>query len=205
MKANVVNIQGEVVGEVELKDEIFGIEPNESVVHQVVVAYLANQRQGTSSAKTRAEVRGGGKKPWRQKGTGRARVGSSRNPIWRHGGVAFPPKPRDYRQDVNKKVRRLAMKSVFSAKFADNEIVIVDEIKFDAPKTKQMIQVFKNLNLEKTLVIINDNDRNVYKSVSNIPRSNCIGVGNLNTYELLKYDNLLITKESLETIQEVFV
>lgn len=204
MKADVLNIKGEVVNSVELKDDIFAIEPNEPVVHQVVVAYLANQRQGTQSAKTRAEVSGGGKKPWRQKGTGRARVGSSRNPVWRHGGIAFAPKPRDYDQQVNKKMRRLAMKSVFSAKAADKELFILDELKFDQPKTKEMIQVLNNLNLKKTLIVINGNDKNVIKSISNIPTAKCSSVGTLNVYEMLKYDNLLLTQDSLAKIQEVY-
>lgn len=204
MKADLLNIKGEVVGEVELSESIFGITPNESVVHQVVVAYLNNQRQGTQSAKTRAEVSGGGKKPWRQKGTGRARVGSSRNPIWRHGGVAFAPKPRDYETQVNKKVKRLAMKSVFSAKAADKELFILDELKFDAPKTKRMIEVLDNLGVKKALVVIGDNDVNVVKSISNIPGAKCSFVGALNVYEMLKYDNLLLTKDSLDKIQEVY-
>lgn len=204
MKADVYNIKGEVVDAAELSEDIFGIEPNEAVVHQVVVAWLANQRQGTQSAKTRAEVSGGGKKPWRQKGTGRARVGSSRNPVWRHGGVAFAPKPRDYSQQINKKMRRLAMKSVFSAKVTDNELYIVDELKFAAPKTKEMIQVFDNLKLGKTLVIIAENDLNILRSVSNIPTAKCATVGTLNTYEMLKYDNMLLTKAALEKIQEVY-
>ena len=204
MKADVLNIKGEVVKSVELKDDIFGIEPNEPVVHQVVVAYLANQRQGTQSAKTRAEVSGGGKKPWRQKGTGRARVGSSRNPVWRHGGIAFAPKPRDYDQAVNKKVKRLAMKSVFSAKVIDKELFILDELKFAEPKTKEMIAVLNNLNIGKTLVVIDENDKNVVKSVSNIPTAKCTLVSTLNVYEMLKYDNLLITEASLAKIQEVY-
>ncbi|MCL1913517.1 MAG: 50S ribosomal protein L4 [Eubacteriaceae bacterium] len=204
MKANVVNIQGEVVGEVELNEAIFGIEPNEPVVHQVVVAYLANQRQGTQSAKTRGEVSGGGKKPWRQKGTGRARAGSNRSPLWRHGGVIFAPKPRDYSKSVNKKVKRLAVKSVLSAKYADNELIILDSIRFDEPKTKKMIEVFGNLGANKPLLVIKGNDRNVYKSVSNIPKSKCMPVSNVNVYEMLKYDQLVLTKESLETLQEVY-
>lgn len=204
MKADVLNINGEVVNSVELKDDIFGIEPNEPVVHQIVVAYLANQRQGTQSAKTRAEVSGGGKKPWRQKGTGRARVGSSRNPVWRHGGVAFAPKPRDYEQQINKKMRRLAMKSVFSAKVIDKELFILDELKFETPKTKDMIQVLDKLNLKKTLIVIDENDRNVIKSISNIPTAKCSLVGTLNVYEMLKYDNLLLTQASLSKIQEVY-
>lgn len=204
MKADVYNIEGKVVGSVDLNDEIFAIEPNEAAVHQTVVAYLANQRQGTQSAKTRAEVSGGGKKPWRQKGTGRARVGSSRNPVWHHGGVAFAPKPRDYTQQVNKKVRRLAMKSVFSAKAVDKELYILDELKFDEPKTKQMIKVLDSLNIKKTLVVIDQTDKNVVKSVSNIPNANCTVVGALNVYDMLKYDNMLLTKASLEKIQEVY-
>lgn len=204
MKADVYNINGEVVGSVELAEGIFGIEPNEAAVHQTVVAYLANQRQGTQSAKTRAEVSGGGKKPWRQKGTGRARVGSTRNPVWHHGGVAFAPKPRDYSQQVNKKVRRLAMKSVFSAKVADKELYILDELKFEEPKTKQMIGVLDKLNIKKTLVVMADSDRNVVKSVSNIPYADCTVVGALNVYDMLKYDNMVLTKASLEKIQEVY-
>jgi large subunit ribosomal protein L4 len=204
MKADVYNIKGEVVDAAELKEDIFGIEPNEAVVHQVIVAWLANQRQGTQSAKTRAEVSGGGKKPWRQKGTGRARVGSSRNPVWRHGGVAFAPKPRDYSQQINKKMKRLAMKSVFSSKVSDKELYIVDELKFAAPKTKEMVQVLDNLKLGKTLVVIAENDANVTKSVSNIPTAKCATVGTLNTYEMLKYDNMLLTKAALEKIQEVY-
>lgn len=204
MKYDVLNMNGEVVETAELKDEIFAIAPCEAAVHQVVVAYLANQRQGTQSAKTRAEVSGGGKKPWRQKGTGRARVGSSRNPVWYHGGVAFAPKPRDYSQHVNKKVRRLAMHSVFSAKAADKELFILDELKFDAPKTKDMIKVLDNLGIKKTLVVMAESDRNVVKSVSNIPNANCVVVGALNVYEMLKYDNMVLTKASLEKIQEVY-
>ena len=204
MKYDVINTKGEVVGNVDLADEIFGIEPNEAAVHQTVVAYLANQRQGTQSAKTRAEVSGGGRKPWRQKGTGRARVGSSRNPVWHHGGVAFAPKPRDYSQHVNKKVRRLAMKSVFSAKAADRELFVLDELSFDAPKTKQMVEVLGNLKVSKALVVLPENDMNVYKSVSNIPGADCTTVGTLNVYDMLLYDNMIITKASLEKIQEVY-
>ena len=204
MKYDVINTKGEVVGNVDLADEIFGIEPNEAAVHQTVVAYLANQRQGTQSAKTRAEVSGGGRKPWRQKGTGRARVGSSRNPVWHHGGVAFAPKPRDYSQHVNKKVRRLAKKSVFSAKAADKELFVLDELSFDAPKTKQMVEVLGNLKVSKALVVLPENDMNVYKSVSNIPGADCTTVGTLNVYDMLLYDNMIITKASLEKIQEVY-
>ena len=204
MKTDLYNIKGEVVGDIEIADEIFGIDINEAVVHQAVVTYLSNQRQGTQSAKTRAEVSGGGKKPWRQKGTGRARVGSSRNPVWRHGGVAFAPKPRDYSKSLNKKMRRLAMKSVFSSKAAEKELYVLDELSFEAPKTKEMAAVLSNLKIGRTLLVIDGNDINIIKSASNIPTMNCVDVGTLNVYEMLKYDNLLLTKDSLEKIQEVY-
>ncbi len=204
MKADVLNVKGEKVSTVDLNDSIFAIEPNVPVVHQYVKAYLANQRQGTQSAKTRSEVRGGGRKPWRQKGTGRARVGSSRNPVWTGGGVAFAPKPRDYSQRINKKMKRLAMKSVFSAKASDKELYVVDELKFDAPKTKQMVEILNNLKIEKTLVVISENDKAVIKSVRNIPYAKCMLVNTINPYEMLKYDNLLLTKASLEKIEEVY-
>ncbi|MCR2033214.1 50S ribosomal protein L4 [Anaerofustis stercorihominis] len=204
MKADVLNVKGEVVESVSLNNDIFKIEPNMPVVHQYVKAYLANQRQGTQSAKTRAEVRGGGKKPWRQKGTGRARVGSSRNPVWTGGGVAFAPKPRDYSQSINKKMKRLAMKSVFSAKVNDKELFILDELKFDAPKTKAMVEVFNNLKINKTLVVIAENDKNVVNSVRNIKDAKCATVGTLNVYEMLKYNNLILTKDALTKIEEVY-
>lgn len=204
MKADVLNVKGEVVGSVNLSNDIFEIEPNMPVVHQYVKAYLANQRQGTQSAKTRAEVRGGGKKPWRQKGTGRARVGSSRNPVWIGGGVAFAPKPRDYSQSINKKMRRLAMKSVFSAKASDKELFIIDELKFEAPKTKAVVEMFNNLKISKTLVVIDENDKNVVNSVRNIKDAKCATVGTLNVYEMLKYNNLVLTKDALSKIEEVY-
>ena len=204
MELKVYNKEGQIVGNVQADDNIFGIEPNEYVVHQAVVAYLANQRQGTQSAKTRAEVSGGGKKPWRQKGTGRARVGSSRNPVWHHGGVAFAPKPRDYTQQLNKKMRRLAMKSVFSAKVQDNELFVLDELTFEQPKTKDMIKVLDALNIKKALVVLDDTDMNVVKSVSNIPDCDVKLVNNLNTYEMLKYDNMILTEASLKKIEEVY-
>lgn len=204
MKADLLNIKGEVVGSVELDSDIFGIEPNMPVVHQYVKAYLANQRQGTQSAKTRAEVSGGGRKPWRQKGTGRARVGSSRNPVWTGGGVAFAPKPRDYSQSINKKMRRLAMKSVFSSKVEENELFVIDEIAMDAPKTKTVAEMLENLKVDKTLVVIAENDVNVVKSVRNIKNAQCSTVGTLNAYEMLKYNNLVLTKDALEKIQEVY-
>ena len=204
MKADLYNKDGQIVGSVDLNDEIFGITPNEAVVHQSVVAYLANQRQGTQSAKTRSEVSGGGKKPWRQKGTGRARAGTSRSPLWYHGGVIFAPKPRDYSQSMNKKMRRLAMKSVLSAKVQDKELFVIDALTFDEPKTKEMVKVLDNLKLAKTLVVTADSDRNVFKSVNNIATAKCTTVGELNVYDMLKYDNLLVTKDSVDKIEEVF-
>ena len=199
MKADMYNKDGQIVGSVDLSDEIFGITPNEAVVHQSVVAYLANQRQGTQSAKTRSEVSGGGKKPWRQKGTGRARAGTSRSPLWYHGGVIFAPKPRDYSQSMNKK-----MKSVLSAKVQDKELFVIDALTFDEPKTKEMVKVLDNLKLAKTLVVTADSDRNVFKSVNNIATAKCTTVGELNVYDMLKYDNLLVTKDSVDKIEEVF-
>ncbi|MCL1802441.1 MAG: 50S ribosomal protein L4 [Eubacteriaceae bacterium] len=204
MRADVFNMNGEVVGDVELSDEIFGIEPNEYVVHEAVVAYLSNQRQGTQSAKTRAEVSGGGRKPWRQKGTGRARVGSSRNPIWRHGGVAFPPKPRKYTKKINRKAKRLALKSAFSSKASEGSLFIVDKLEFEAPKTKAMIAVLESLNAPKPLVVIEGKNLNVEKSVSNIPNASCLTVGTMNVYEILKHNSLILTLGALERITEVY-
>jgi large subunit ribosomal protein L4 len=204
MKADVLNMKGEVVDSVELDDGIFGIEPNEYVVHQAVVTYLANQRQGTQSAKTRAEVSGGGKKPWRQKGTGRARVGSSRNPIWRHGGVAFAPKPRKYTKSMNRKARRLALKSVLSARAGEGSLIIVDELAFEAPKTKAMIAVLGSLQAPKSLIILEGKDLNVEKSVSNIPGSSAMPLGIVNVYAMLKHDKLILTMAALKKLQEVY-
>lgn len=204
MKADVLNKAGQIVDSVELDENIFGIVPNEYVVHQAVVAYLANQRQGTQSAKTKAEVSGSGKKPWRQKGTGRARVGYKRNPVWYHGGVAFAPKPRDYTQKLNKKMRRLAMHSVFSDKAQNGALCIIDELRFDAPKTKDMIAILSALKLDNTLIVIDENDMAVRKSISNLPNACCTLVGTLNVYEMLKYDQLLLTRAALAKIQEVY-
>lgn len=204
MKVDLYNAKGEVVGDIELDDSIFAIEPNEYAVHQYVTAYLANQRQGTQSAKTRAEVSGGGRKPWRQKGTGRARVGSSRNPIWRHGGVAFAPKPRDYSQNINKKMKRLALKSVFSSKVTEKELFIVDELSFQEPNTKSMIAVLNSFNVPGALIVTAADDKNIYKSTRNIPASRAVDVGILNVYELLKYHNVILTKDSLAKITEIY-
>jgi len=203
-KMDVLDIQGKVVGDVELSEAIFGIEPNEPVVHQVVVALLANKRQGTKSAKTRAEVRGGGRKPWRQKGTGRARAGSIRSPLWRGGGIVFAPKSRDYSQKVNKKVKDLAMRSVFSAKYQDEELRIIDNLNFDQPKTKDMVNVLNALNARKALIVLPEKNNNVVLSANNITGAATTTVNELNVYDMLKYDVLVMTKGALEKIEEVY-
>jgi large subunit ribosomal protein L4 len=202
---DMLNTSGEKVEEISLNDNIFGIEPNEAVVHQVVVAQLANKRQGTQSAKTRSEVRGGGRKPWRQKGTGRARAGTIRSPLWRGGGVVFAPKPRDYSQKVNKKMNRLAMKSVFSAKVAENEMIVLDAIALDVPKTKEIVKILSNINAEKALLVLPEKDDAIVRSANNIPKVDTTTVSELNVYDMLKYDNLVVTKAALEKIEEVYV
>lgn len=203
-KMDIIDIKGKVVGDVELSERVFGIEPNEPVVHQVVVAQLANKRQGTKSAKTRAEVRGGGRKPWRQKGTGRARAGTSRSPLWSGGGVIFAPKSRDYSQKVNKKVRNLAMRSVFSAKVQENELRIVDAFALEAPKTKEMAAVLEAINAPKALVVTAEMDEAVIRSANNIPKVATATVAELNVYDMLKYDILVLTKDALDKIEEVY-
>lgn len=203
-KVDVLNIKGKKVEELDLCDDIFAIEPNEAVVHQAVVALLANKRQGTQSTKTRSEVRGGGRKPWKQKGTGRARAGSIRSPLWKGGGVIFAPKPRDYSQKINKKMRRLAMKSVLSSKVLDKELIVLDSLNFDAPKTKSMIDVLNNINTKKALVVLADNNESVYKSARNIPGVALVTVDTLNVYDMLKYYNLVLTKEAAQKIEEVY-
>ncbi len=201
----VYDMNGKETGSIELNDNIFGIEVNEHVVHLAVVQYLANQRQGTQSAKTRAEVRGGGRKPWRQKGTGRARQGSIRSPQWTGGGVVFAPKPRDYSFKLNKKVKRLALKSVLSQKVNEQKIVVLDELKFDGVKTKNMVNVLGNLNLDRALVVIDNNDKNVILSTRNIPNVKTADVSTINTYDLLKFDTLVVTRDAVNKIQEVYV
>lgn len=203
-QTNILNKQGDVVGTVELNEEIFGIEPNEPVVHQVVVAQLANKRQGTKGTKTRAEVRGGGKKPWRQKGTGRARAGSNTSPVWVGGGVVFAPKARDYSKKVNKKVRNLAMRSVFSDKVLNDELRVVDVLDFEAPKTKEMISVLDAINAPKALIVTPVKDEVVIRSSNNIPKVQATTVEELNVYDMLKYDYLVLTKDALEKIEEVY-
>ncbi len=199
------NIAGQSIGELELKESIFGIEPNASALHAVVKAYLANQRQGTQSALTRAEVRGGGIKIYRQKGTGRARHSSNRAPIFTHGGVVFAPKPRDYRESVNKKVKRLAMKSALSSKVSDGDIIVYDAFDIAAPKTKEMVKVLNAMNVKKALVVLPEKDEIVERATSNIPGVKTTLVGTLNVYEILKYDTLILTKDAVAKIEEVYV
>ncbi|MEO1816741.1 MAG: 50S ribosomal protein L4 [Acetobacterium sp.] len=203
-KIDVLDVKGNVVGDVELSEAIFGIEPNEHVVHEVVVALLANRRQGTRSALTRSEVRGGGRKPWRQKGTGRARAGTIRSPLWKGGGVIFAPKSRDYSKKVNKKVKALAMKSVFSAKAQDNELRVLNQLVMDAPKTKEMIAVLNNINAQKALIVLPDNNEAIIRSANNIPKVATTTVNELNVYDMLKYDVLIMTQEALQKIEEVY-
>ncbi len=204
-KVNVYNQLGEVVGDIELNEAIFGIEVNEHVVYEVVKNQLANKRQGTQSAKTRAEVRGGGKKPWRQKGTGRARQGSIRAPQWKGGGVVFAPKPRSYRYAVPKKVRRLAMKSVLTSRVNDGELKILDALKLDTFSTKKAIEVLKNLNVEtKTMIVLAEKNEQVIKSFSNVPKVETVVVDCMNVYDVMRFDNLLIVKDALAKIEEVY-
>ncbi len=200
----VLNMAGEEVGKIKLSDAIFAVEVNEDALHQVVVNYLANQRQGTQSTKTRTEVRGGGRKPWRQKGTGRARQGSIRAPQWTGGGVALGPKPRDYRYRINKKVRLLAMKSALSAKVAAKEFIVLDELKMEAIKTAEMAKVLKTLNAEKALIVTAEKNENVYKSARNIKDVKATFVNEMNVYEILKYDVMVVDKASVAKIEEVY-
>jgi len=205
-KVTMLNMAGAEAGVIELKDEIFGIEPNANAVHTVVVNYLANQRQGTQSAKTRGDVRGGGRKPFRQKGTGRHRQGSTTDPSQVGGGVAFAPKPRDYRYTINKKVKRLAMKSVLSSKVLENEIIVLDELRFDAPKTKEMIKVLENVKAgKKALIVTAEKDENIVKSAANIPGVRTALVGTMNVYEIVNHNSCIVTKEAIEKIEEVYI
>ena len=200
-----LNMAGEAVGEIKLSDDIFGIEPNEYAVHAVIKNYLANQRQGTQSAKNRGEVRGGGRKPFRQKGTGRHRQGSSTDPSQVGGGIVFAPKPRDYRYTINKKVRRLALKSALSAKVADNELIVVDELKFDAPKTKEMVKFLENVKAQKkALIVMDEKDENVVRSASNIQGVRTALVNTMNVYEIVNHYSLILTKAAAERIEEVY-
>ena len=201
----VVDMKGTKVDEINLADSIFGIEPNAAVMHDLVVNYLANQRQGTQSALTRSEVRGGGRKPWRQKGTGHARQGSIRAPQWTKGGVVFAPKPRSYGFSINKKVRRLAMKSAFSTKAQDNDIIVIDSIKLDDYKTKTIVKMLEAIGSEKkALIVLPEVDKVVIKSAGNIPGVKTAQVNELNVYDMLNADKLIIAKGAVEKIEEVY-
>lgn len=202
---DVYDIQGKKVSTVELKEEIFGIEPNEAVVHSVLVNFLANQRQGTQNTKTRAEVRGGGRKPWRQKGTGRARQGSIRAPQWIKGGIALGPKPRSYKYTVNKKEKRLAIKSCLSSKVLEKELVVVDSLPLKEIKTKEMVKALNNLKVEgKTLILLPERNETVQKSARNIEGVKTTLVNTINVYDLLKYKNLVVTLDTVKKLEEVY-
>lgn len=198
------NKEAKQVGEIQLNDNIFGVEVNEHALHQVVVAQLANKRQGTQSAKTRAEVRGGGIKPWRQKGTGRARQGSIRAPQWIKGGVVFAPKPRDYKMSIPKTMRRVAMLSALTSKVQNNEMVVLESLEFDAPKTKSVVAMLSAFNAKKTLIITAEANETVYKSARNIEGVAVMPVNNINVYDLLKYPKVMITKDAVSKIEEVY-
>lgn len=201
---SVYNMEGKVVGSIELNDAVFGVEVNEHLVHLAVVQQLANKRQGTQSAKTRAEVSGGGRKPWRQKGTGHARQGSTRAPQWKGGGVVFAPKPRDYSFKLNRKEKRLALKSALSSRVADNKIVVLDELKLDEIKTKKMAAVLDNLNVSKALVVLGEKNDNVILSARNLPTVRTALPNSINVYDILKYDTLVLTKDAVAKIEEVY-
>ena len=202
---SVFDMTGKQVSETELNDNVFGITPNEAVMHAMVVNYLANQRQGTQSTLTRKEVRGGGRKPWRQKGTGHARQGSIRAPQWTHGGVALGPKPRDYGYTLNKKVRRLAMKSALSAKVIDNNLIVLDALTLDSYKTKTVVEMLKALGVEgKALIVTAEADEKVIKSASNIPGVKTAAVNTLNVYDILNYDKFIVVKNAVGKIEEVY-
>jgi len=203
-KVALYNMEGKQVGEIELNDDVFGIEPNEAVVHEAVVMQLASLRRGTHSALTRAEVRGGGKKPWKQKGTGRARAGTIRSPLWRKGGIIFGPKPRDYSYSIPRKKRRLAVKSILSAKVNGGNLIVLDDLNFGQPKTKEMVQVLTNLNVDKkALVVTADTTGFVQESARNIPGIKPLAADGINVYDLLNHDKLIITKAAIAKVEEV--
>ena len=204
-KIDVYNMEGKKVSDVELNDNVFGIEPNEAVVHSVLVNYLANQRQGTQSTKTRSEVSGGGRKPWRQKGTGRARQGSIRAPQWVKGGIALGPKPRSYKYTVNKKERRLAIRSVLSSKVLENNLVVLDKAEMKEIKTQAMVKTLENLKVTgKTLILLPEKNENVQKSARNIKNVKTTLVNTINVYDLLKYNNLVVTLDAVKKLEEVY-
>ena len=200
----VYNMEGKEVGKLDLNDAVFGVEVNEHLVHMAVLQQLANNRQGTQKAKTRSEVRGGGRKPWRQKGTGHARQGSTRAPQWTGGGVVFAPVPRDYSFKLNKKEKRAALKSALTSRVVENKLVVVDELKLDEIKTKKFAEVLNNLKVEKALVVLNDMDKNVIASAANIPTVKTAQTNELNVFDVLKYDTVVVTKAAVATIEEVY-
>ena len=200
----VLNMEGKEVGTLELNDAVFGVEVNEHLVHMAVLQQLANNRQGTQKAKTRSEVRGGGRKPWRQKGTGHARQGSTRAPQWTGGGMVFAPVPRDYSFKINKKEKRAALKSVLTAAVQENKLIVVDALKLDEIKTKKFAEVMKNLKVDKALVVINENDEKIVMSAKNIPSIKVSQIETINVYDILKYSNVVLTKAAVATIEEVY-
>ena len=199
---SVYNMEGNEVGTIDLNDAVFGVEVNEHLVHMAVVAQLANKRQGTQKAKTRSEVSGGGRKPWRQKGTGHARQGSTRAPQWTGGGVVFAPTPRDYTIRLNKKEKRLALKSALTSRVLENKLIVVDELKFDEVKTKNFANVMNNLKASKALVVLNENDANVVLSARNIPTVKTALTNTINVFDILKYNTVIVTKAAVATIEE---
>ncbi|MDE6214122.1 MAG: 50S ribosomal protein L4 [Lachnospiraceae bacterium] len=201
---SVYNMEGKEVGKMDLNDAVFGVEINEHLVHMAVVQNLANKRQGTQKAKTRSEVSGGGRKPWRQKGTGHARQGSTRAPQWKGGGVVFAPVPRDYSFKLNKKEKRAALKSVLTSRVQDNKLIVLEELKLDSIKTKDFKKVMDNLKVEKAMVVIGEQDQNVILSARNLPKVNTAVAENINVYDILKGDTLVLTKDAVAKIEEVF-
>lgn len=204
LKVDVLDMKGKKVKDIELNENVFGVDVNDIVVHTALVNYLANQRQGTSSTKTRAEVRGGGRKPWRQKGTGRARQGSIRAPQWMKGGIALGPKPRSYKYAIPKKMRKLALKSVLTSKVEDKELIVVDKLELKEIKTKEMVKVLNNLNTKKALIVLSEKNLNVQASARNIENIKTTLVNTINVFDLLKYDNLVITEDAIKKLEEVY-
>ena len=201
---SVYNMDGQEVGTMELSDAVFAAPIHENLVHQAVVLHLANKRQGTQKAKTRGEVSGGGIKPWRQKGTGHARQGSTRSPQWRHGGVVFAPVPRSYSFKMNRREKQAALRSVLTSKLQDNNLIVVDKLTFDAPKTKSMVTVLENLKAEKAYIVTKESDKNVLLSTRNLPNAMLSHAGSLNTYDILRFEKLILTQDAVKTIEEVF-
>ncbi len=204
LKVDVLDMKGKKVKDIELNENVFGVDVNDIVVHTALVNYLANQRQGTGSTKTRAEVRGGGRKPWRQKGTGRARQGSIRAPQWMKGGIALGPKPRSYKYAIPKKMRKLALKSVLTSKVEEKELIVVDKLELKEIKTKEMVKVLNNLNTKKALIVLSEKNLNVQASARNIENVKTALVNTINVFDLLKYDNLVVTEDAIKKLEEVY-